>query len=85
MDFLLKNEETVIEVKKTRKGLAAREVGDQLLVDIQRYREHPNCKTLICFVYDPEGRIANPAGLENDLSGNKDGLNVTVVIHPRGT
>jgi hypothetical protein len=67
MDFLLKQEKIVIEVKKTRKGLGAKEVGEQLIVDIQKYKTHPDCKALICFVYDPEERIANPRGLENDL------------------
>jgi hypothetical protein len=83
MDFLLKDEQTVVEVKRTRDGLEQKEVGDQLLVDIQRYRAHPDCKRLICFVYDPEGRIGNPAGLEKDLSREIDGLSVHVLIHPR--
>lgn len=83
MDFLLKREQTVIEVKKTREGLAAREVGDQLLIDIQRYQSHQNCKTLVCLVYDPEHRIANPRGLEDDLSCDKSGIRVQVVIAPK--
>lgn len=84
MDFLLKQEKLVIEVKKTRKGLGAKEVGEQLIVDIERYQAHPDCKALICFVYDPEGRIANPCGLENDLNGDKSGINVRVIIAPKG-
>jgi len=84
MDFLLKNESVVIEVKKTRKGLGAKELGEQLIVDIERYQSHPSCKTLICFVYDPEGKIANPKGLENDLSQKEDTLTVKVLIVPKG-
>ena len=84
MDFLLKQEKTVIEVKKTRKGLGAKEVGEQLIIDIQKYQTHPDCKALICFVYDPEGRIANPRGLENDLNAEKDGFKVRVIIAPKG-
>ncbi len=34
MDFLLKNERVVIEVKKTRLGLADKELGDQLIIDV---------------------------------------------------
>ncbi len=83
MDFLLKREKTVIEVKKTRNRLGAKEVGEQLIIDIERYRIHPDCQTLICFVYDPEGQIANPRGLENDLSGDKEGLNIRVIISPK--
>jgi hypothetical protein len=41
MDFLLKREKIVIEIKKTRKGLAAREIGEQLIIDIEKYKEHP--------------------------------------------
>ena len=83
MDFLLKREKTVIEVKKTRNRLGAKEVGEQLIVDIERYRIHPDCQTLICFVYDPETQIANPRGLENDLNGDKEGLSIKVIIAPK--
>ena len=67
MDFLLKDPEIVVEAKKTRSGLGAKEVGEQLLVDIAKYKKHPNCKTLVCFVYDPEGRVGNASGLCKDL------------------
>lgn len=79
-DFLLKNEKIVIEIKKTRKGLSAKELGDQLIIDIARYKSHPDCKTLVCFVYDPEERILNPTGIENDLTSNNVELNVIVKI-----
>ena len=81
VDFLLKNEKTVIEVKKTRQGLADKEVGDQLIIDVDRYKEHPDCEKLICFVYDPEGRIGNPNGIMDDLNTRHQGF-VTVVIQP---
>jgi hypothetical protein len=84
VDFLLKQEQVVVEVKKTRKGLDAREVGEQLIIDIKRYQAHQDCQTLICFVYDPEERIANPRGIENDLNGHHGGLKVRVIIAPKG-
>lgn len=84
VDFLLKNEEIVIEVKKTRATLRAREVGQELLIDIQRYRVHPSCKRLICFVYDPDGHVANPRGLEKDLNSSGGEFPVTVLILPKG-
>lgn len=34
MDFLLKNEEFVIEVKKTRQRLDTRQIGEELIIDI---------------------------------------------------
>lgn len=83
MDFLLKAEQLVLEVKKTRKGLGPREVGDQLLIDIGRYKAHPDCKRLVCFVYDPDARITNAAGMERDLTRKHGDLAVTVFIWPK--
>jgi hypothetical protein len=67
LDFLLKREKIVVEVKKTRPNLRAREVGNELTIDIAHYRSHPDCKRLVCFVYDPDRVIANPRGVEDDL------------------
>jgi hypothetical protein len=83
MDFLLKNERTVVETKMTRDGLGARQVGDELLIDIGRYRAHQDCSTLVCFVYDPLGIIGNPASLEADLSRDHGGLRVRVWVMPK--
>jgi hypothetical protein len=83
LDFLLKKEQIVIEAKKTRSGLGTRELGEQLLEDIQKYKQHPDCQTLVCFIYDPEGQIADPRGIENDLSRDADGLSVRVIIAPK--
>lgn len=79
-DFLLKKEKIVIEIKKTRKGLSAKELGDQLIIDINRYKTHPDCDTLVCFVYDPEERVLNPVGIESDLTSKEKELNVIVKI-----
>ena len=70
IDFLLKDEEIAVEVKMTRKGMNDKELGEQLLIDIDKYRSHPNCKKLYCFVYDPDGFIRNPRGLEKDLDNH---------------
>lgn len=83
MDFLLKEEKIVIEVKKTRERLADKEVGQQLILDAAHYASHPGCKELICFVYDPENRVKNPRGLEKDISERStDSLKVTLLIRP---
>lgn len=84
VDFLLKNEQIIVEIKKTRQGLADRQIGEQLIIDIERYQAHPDCNTLICFVYDPEGRIGNPRGVESDLMRpDRTGLSVVVYIRPK--
>ncbi len=83
VDFLLKKEKIIIEVKKTRKGLGAKEIGEQLLIDTQRYQSHPDCNQMVCFVYDPDENIANPRGLENDLSKEINGVPVLVFVTPK--
>ncbi|MGN7787758.1 DUF2321 domain-containing protein [Niabella sp. 22666] len=84
-DFLLKNEKIVIEVKKTRSNLKAKQLGEQLIIDIAKYKTHPDCKLLYCFVYDPDGYINNPQGIENDLKeDSKDKMKVKVKIVPKG-
>lgn len=83
VDFLLKSGQIALEVKKTRDGLHDRELGDQLIVDIGRYRAHPDCRTLVCFAYNPDFKIANPRGLEIDLSRQYDNLSVIVIIEPQ--
>lgn len=82
-DFLLPEIDTVIEIKKTRSGLNAKSVGEQLIIDIAKYKKHPQCRRLVCFVYDPEGRVANPAGIESDLNTGDHGIEVRVSILPK--
>ena len=69
MDFLLKAERTVIEVKMTRENLKNKKVSEQLNDDIMTYKSHNDCDTLICFIYNPDGWIINPTGFETDLLG----------------
>jgi hypothetical protein len=81
VDFLLKAEQVVIEAKFATNKLKDREVGEQLLVDIAKYEQHPDCKTLVCFVYDPDGRLANPVGLRSDLEAKStEKLKVVAVV-----
>jgi len=83
VDFLLKAEKIVIEVKMASKGLRDKKIGEQLIVDIERYQSHPDCETLVCFVYDPQHSIENPVALENDLGGKRDKLDVHVLVVPQ--
>jgi len=53
------------------------------LIDIARYQSHPDCRNLVCFVYDPEGKIGNPKGLENDLNDlSNEKINIVTLIRP---
>ena len=81
MDFLLKDIQTVIEVKKTRESMSPKDLGEQLIIDIEKYQAHPECKQLYCFVYDPDGFLGNPTGIINDLE-SKHGDFLKVFIKP---
>jgi len=83
VNFLLKKEKLVIEIKKTRNNLGAKEIGNELTIDIARYRAHPDCETLVCFVYDPDGRINNPVGVESDLEAIPSNIKIKVIIVPK--
>jgi len=82
MDFLLKREQVVIETKMARAGHTAKKIGDELLIDIARYQQHQDCHTLVCFVYDPVGLVANPRGVERDLTRQSGDFRVAVLIRP---
>jgi hypothetical protein len=83
-DFLLKREQVVIEIKKTRSSMSDKELGEQLIIDVAKYRQHPDCKVLMCFVYDPEGIIGNPKGIEDDLNLlSTEEMRVITIIEPK--
>jgi hypothetical protein len=85
VDFLLKDEQIIVELKKTRASLKDRNIGEQLIIDAIRYRAHPDCKALICFVYDPEGKVGNPIGLEKDLESAVTDIKIRVIVAPKGS
>lgn len=78
MDFLLKEEQIVVETKMTRAGLGAREISNELIIDVARYRVYPDCKVLICLVYDPKAIVQNPRGVERDI-GRLSDANLQVI------
>jgi len=82
MDFLLPELKAVVETKMLRHGMTDRSLGEELLVDIAKYAIHPECKHLVCLVYDPDHRLRNAKGLQSDLSTRHGELDVVVVITP---
>lgn len=84
IDFVIRPEQVGIEVKKTRASLSEAALGSEIAADILRYREHPSCSRLVFFVYDPEGRVSNPDGFEADITREHGGLDVRVVVCPKG-
>ncbi len=81
--FLLNDGRLGVVVKKTRTGLNAKDLAEQLRVDAEYCRTLKRCSTLLCFVYDPEGRIGNPRGLEADLISISDQLTTDVFVSPK--
>ncbi|WP_238006114.1 hypothetical protein KZZ52_51770 [Dactylosporangium sp. AC04546] len=82
MDMLLKREGIVIETKMTRANLDQRAVVHELAIDKELYRSHPDCRTLVCFVYDPMHHLTNPTALESDLSEDDGRMSTVVVVAP---
>lgn len=82
-DLWLKDERVVIIAKKTRQGIGVKALTHQVSVDFEQYGTHPNCKLMFCFIYDPEGRIGHPKGLEADLTLNYNGRRVEALISPK--
>jgi len=82
IDFLLKAEKILVEVKHTRKNLQDSKVGEELIIDSQRYRTHKDCEKLFCFVYDPGEFLSNPRGLEADLSEKGPEFEIEVLVVP---
>jgi hypothetical protein len=70
MDFLLPEYNLVIETKLVRDKLHGKKLGDELIIDIDHYRAHPDCLVLWCVIYDPDHNLANPSGLVRDLEGS---------------
>ena len=81
MDFLLKDLQTVIEVKKTRSSMSKKELGEELIIDIEKYKTHQDCKQLYCFIYDPDGYLGNSSAIKNDLEKTHQGF-VKIFIRP---
>ena len=80
MDFLLPAHSLVIETKLVRDRAHAKRIGDELIIDIEHYRRHPNCKRLWCVVYDPDNVITNAEGLRSDLEGSRSTKDGEVIV-----
>ncbi len=81
--FLLNDNRLAVLVKKTRNGLTAKDLTEQLRIDTERYRSKSRCTSLLCFIYDPEGRIGNPRALETSLTTVSDSLTIDVLVAPK--
>jgi hypothetical protein len=85
IDFVLPEVHLAIELKHSRASMDAASLGAELLVDRERYEGHVHAQHLICLVFDHDGHLANPRGLESDLSrtSSTSDFPVTVKIYDR--
>lgn len=85
VDFVLPEFELAVELKHSRPSMSAKSLGEELLVDVARYGARADIRHLVCLVFDPDGRLENPRGLELDLSREttQGGTAVSVVILDR--
>ncbi|MCS6316349.1 MAG: hypothetical protein H8K05_00925 [Nitrospira sp.] len=81
--YLLDWDHTVVVVKQTRSGLTTRDIAEQIAADKAHFSSRPNGTSLVCFIYDPDGRVGNPRGLEADLSTISDTYKVEVIVAPK--
>jgi len=83
LDLLLKGERIVIETKMTRQSLTQKKLLDEIAIDKERYRSHPDCGEVVFFVFDPGGHLKNPVALENDASETIGTTRCRVIVAPR--
>jgi len=85
VDFVIPPFELAIELKHSRQSMDAKSLGEELLADVARYGSRADIRHLVCLVFDHEGQLSNPRGLEADLSreATREGLAVSVVILDR--
>lgn len=80
MDFLLPAYCLVLEMKFVRNRAHSRSIGDELIIDIEHYRRHPQCDTLWAVISDSESLLTNAEGLKRDLEGRRTTTDGTVDV-----
>ncbi len=79
-DYLLHSGTVSITAKYAGRGFDERQLARELLEDVAYYQRRAGCTTVVCFVYDPEGFLAEPGRLEAVWSRPHDNLRVRCVI-----
>ena len=80
IDFLLPDFGLAVELKHTRASMGDAKLGEQLLVDRERYEKNPEVSHLVVLVFDHEGHLRNPRGLESDLQREHSHPDLTVTV-----
>lgn len=83
-DTLLKEAGTIVEFKMTRDKYDGVSLRKEVADDFVLYAKHPDCKKMFVFVYDPTKNIANPRGVEADLSVPRPPIDEVVTFIQQG-
>lgn len=85
IDFVLREYSIAIELKYAHESINSKEVADQLIIDRDRYGRDGQIRHLLCLVFDHDGVLKNPRGLEIDLKRDvsTEDLAVSVRIYDR--
>lgn len=80
IDFLLPEFKLAVELKHTRSGLKDKDLGEQIIVDRERYGTHPDVTHLMILVFDHSGLLRSPRALEKDLQREHSSPDLTVTV-----
>lgn len=80
IDFLLEDESIGIETKHVTDNRSPKKIRSELAEDKEHYQSDTRCETLLCFVYDPNQYLTNPAEFEKDLSESTANLTTRVTV-----
>lgn len=80
IDFLLPEFGLAVELKHTRESMTDAKVGEELMTDRERYAQHPHVTHLIALIFDHDGHLDNPRGLESDLQRDQSHPDLTVTV-----
>jgi hypothetical protein len=79
-DFVLAGGALALTAKLLPPGAGEDRLTAELAEDIAYYQARPGCRALVCFVFDPEGRLPDPGRLEAAWSRPHDELDVRLVV-----
>lgn len=82
VDAYLPAERLFVEFKHVGPTLSASKLKEQIARDMTDFPAHPGCGAVYYYVYDPEGRMANPRGFEADIENAGYGVPITCRIRP---
>jgi len=81
-DFVSRSAKAVIEAKFIRDAAHGKSITKELHDDIETYRSHPHCESLIFFIYDPGALIPDKAALSRQIVTPRtyDGIPLTCYL-----